>query len=157
VRGERPDVSLVCAGLLPLHHYRAAWQRRGLALPAADGAPLGDALLDAGRPVFVDPFLRGVLGAFPSYPFGVLRRVLARGAELPSAAEVAATNRDVYRGFDLDYPHPGRDDEYAAFAHQRYAGTWSDISRMLGAAGDRDAEREARDRAFQLAPADRRP
>jgi hypothetical protein len=151
-RGERPDVSLVCAGLLPLDHYRAGLARRGLVLPAYDNARLGDALLGYGRPVLVDPFLHGVLGAFPSYPFGVLRRILPRGAALPPATEIAAINRDVYRAFDLDYPRPDRDDEYAALTHLRYASTWSGIAKLLGAAGDRDAARDARELAYQLVP-----
>jgi hypothetical protein len=151
-RGERPDVALVCAGLLPLRDYRAGWAARGLALPAADGPRLGDALLATGRPVLVDPFLHGVLGAFPAWPFGVLRRVLPRGAEPPPVAEVAAINRDLYRGFDLDYPRPARDDDYAALAHLRYAATWAALAKVLDAAGDRDAAHDARDLAYQLLP-----
>ena len=152
VRGERPDVAVVCSGLLPVAAYRAEWVRRGLALPPGDGARLGDALLATGRPVLVDPFLHGVLAAFPSYPYGVLRRVVPRAAAPPSAGEVAALNRDLYRAFDLDYPRPDRDDEYAALAHHRYAATWAVIARALDGAGDRDAARDARDLAYQLLP-----
>ncbi|HEX3760286.1 MAG TPA: DUF2723 domain-containing protein [Kofleriaceae bacterium] len=151
-RGERPDVALVCAGLLPLTEYRAGWERRGLVLPGNDSARLGEALLASGRPVLVDPFLHGVLAAFPAYPFGVLRRVLPRGAALPSPADVAAINHDVYRAFDLDDPRPDRDDDYPALVHLRYASTWALIARALDAAGDRDGGRDARDLAHQLLP-----
>jgi hypothetical protein len=151
-RGERPDVALVCAGLLPLRDYRAGWAARGVALPAGDGPRLGDALLATGRPVFVDPFLHGVLDAFPAYPSGVLRRVLPRGAAPPPVGEVAAINRDLYRGFDLDYPRPARDDDYPALAHMRYAATWAALAKVLDAAGDRDAAHDARDLAHQLLP-----
>lgn len=151
-RGERPDVALVCAGMLPLRPYRELWARRGLALPSSDGARLGDALLATGRPAFVDPFLHRVLDAFPAYPFGVLRRVLPRGAAQPTVGEVAAINRDVYRGFDLDYPRPDREDGCPALAHLRYASTWAGIAKALDAAGDHDAAHEARDLAYQLLP-----
>lgn len=144
--GERPDVALVCSGLVLTRWYRAAWQARGLALPPATGAHLGDALLRTGRPVFVDSDLRGVLAAFPSYPFGVVRRVLPDGAAPPPASEVALINRDLYRAFDLDYPRPGIDDGYAALAHHRYAASWAAIARLLDAAGDRSAALDA----FQL-------
>jgi hypothetical protein len=153
VRGERPDVALVCAGLLPLPWYRAAWAARGLTMPSSSGSRLGEALLATGRPVFVDPFLGGVLAAFPSYPSGILRRVLPHTAAPPPATDVAALNRDRFHGFDLDYPRPGRDDGYATLAHQRYAGTWAAIARALDATGDHDGARDARDVARQLLPA----
>jgi hypothetical protein len=151
-RGERPDVALVCAGMLPLDPYRELWARRGLALPPGDSVRLGAALLATGRPVFVDPFLHRLLDAFPAYPFGVLRRVVPRDAAPVTAGEVAAVNRDVYRAFDLDYPRPDREDGCAALPHLRYATTWAGIAKALDAAGDRDAAREARDLAYQLLP-----
>jgi hypothetical protein len=151
-RGERPDVALVCAGMLPMRAYRDRWARRGLALPSRNDPRLGDALLATGRPVFVDPFIHVVLDAFPAYPFGVLRRVLPRGAAPPPVGEVAAINRDLYRAFDLDYPRPDRDDDYPALAHLRYASTWAGLAKVLDAAGDRDAARDARELAYQLVP-----
>jgi hypothetical protein len=151
-RGERPDVALVCAGKLPLRSYRDAWARRGIALPSRDSPRLGDALLATGRPVLVDPFIHVVLDAFPAYPLGVLRRVVARGSPPPSAGDVAAINRDAYRAFDLDYPRPDRAESLAALVHLRYAATWAGIAKALDAAGDRDAAHEALDLAYRLLP-----
>ncbi|MGH9888434.1 MAG: hypothetical protein ACREBE_23070, partial [bacterium] len=54
VLGERPDVAVVCAGLLPVRSYRAAWQARGIAMPPSSGPRLGQALLATARPVLVD-------------------------------------------------------------------------------------------------------
>ena len=151
-RGERPDVALVCAGMLPMRAYRDSWARRGLALPSRNDPRLGDALLATGRPVFVDPFIHVVLDAFPAYPFGVLRRVLPRDAGPPPVGEVVALNRDLYRAFDLDYPRPDRGDDYPALVHLRYASTWAGLARVLDAAGDREAAHDARDLAYQLLP-----
>jgi hypothetical protein len=151
-RSERLDVAVVCSGLVPTRWYRAAWAERGLALPRDSGARLGDALLRTGRPVFVDPGLRGVLAAFPSYPFGVVRRVLPHGATPPPASEVALINRDVYRAFDLGYPRPGIDDEYAALAHHRYAANWAAIASLLDASGDHQAALDAFELTRQLQP-----
>jgi hypothetical protein len=151
-RGERPDVALVCAGMLPMPAYRDAWAGRGLALRSRNDPRLGDALLATGRPVFVDPFIHVVLDAFPAYPFGVLRRVLPRDAAPPPVGEVAAINRDLYRAFDLDYPRPDRDDDYPALAHMRYAATWAGLAKVLDAAGDRDAAHDAKELAYQLLP-----
>lgn len=152
-RGARPDVAFVCSELLRRDWYRARWAGRGLALPSDPGAPLGEALLRTGRPVFVDRGLTGILAAFPSYPFGVLHRVLPRGTAPPPPHDVAELNRELYRAFDLDYPRPGRDDDFAAVAHRRYAASWAAISHLLDAAGDRDAARDALDLARQLQPA----
>jgi hypothetical protein len=151
-RGARPDVAFVCSELLRRDWYRARWAGRGLALPSDPGAPLGEALLRTGRPVFVDRGLTGLLAAFPSYPFGVLHRVLPRGSAAPPPHDVAELNRELYRAFDLDYPRPGRDDDFAAVAHRRYAASWAAIAHLLDAAGDRDAARDALDLARELQP-----
>lgn len=151
-RGERPDVALVCAGLLPARWYRTSWASRGLAMPPGTGARLGDALVGTGRPVFVDRSLGGVLAAFPSYPLGVMVRVLPRTAAVPSPSDVALMNRDLYRTFDLAYPRPGAGDGYAAIAHRRYAGNWAAIANLLAAAGDREAGRDAFALTRQLDP-----
>jgi len=152
-RGQRPDITLVCSELLRRDWYRATWSRRGLAMPADPGTPLGDALLRTGRPLFVDRGLTAILAAFPSYPFGVLYRVLPRGAAPPSAHDIATVNRDLYQSFDLDYPRPGRDDDFAAVAHRRYTAAWAAIANLLDASGDHGAARDALDLARQLQPA----
>jgi len=151
-RGERPDVALVCSELLRRDWYRDAWARRGLAMPVAPGAPLGDALVRTGRPVFVDRGLTGILAAFPSYPFGVVYRVLPRGAAPPPPREIAALNHELFRAFDLDYPPPGRDDDFAAVAHRRYTASWAAITNLLDAAGDRAAAQDAFEFARALQP-----
>jgi hypothetical protein len=153
-RGERPDVAVVCTGLLPVRSYRASWAERGVRMPPSDGPRLAEALFPTARPVFADQLLRPILTAFPGYPLGVLVRILPPGASPPPAAEVAARNRDLYRGFGLDYVYPGRDDGYATLAHHRYAAIWASIARMLDRSGDRDAARDAFALTQELAPAD---
>jgi hypothetical protein len=153
-RGERPDVAVLCAGLLPVRTYRAAWAARGLTVPPSDGPHLAQALLATGRPVVVDPALTAILAAFPSYPLGVLARVLPPGAPVPTAADVVALNRDLYRDFALAYPTPGLDDGYATIAHHRYAASWAAIAQRLDRAGDREAARDAFALTQQLRPRD---
>jgi hypothetical protein len=151
-RGERPDVAVVCAGLLPVRTYRAAWAARGLTVPPGAGPHLAQALLATGRPIVVDPTLTALLAAVPSFPFGVLARVVPPGAAMPAPAEVAAINRDLYRDFALDYPPPGLDDGYATVAHHRYAASWAAIAQRLDRAGDRDGARDAFALTQQLRP-----
>ena len=151
-RGERRDVALVCAGLLPTRWYRAAWALRALALPPGARTRLGAALLTTNRAVFVDPTLTELLTSFPSYPFGVVRRVLRPTERPPSAHEVARINRALYEAFELDYPHPSAADDYAALAHHRYAASWAAIARLLDASGDRNAARDAFEVTRQLQP-----
>lgn len=151
-RGERPDVAVVCAGLLPVRTYREAWAARGLVVPPSNGAHLAQALLATGRPVVVDPSLPAVLAAGPSFPFGVLVRLVPPGAPIPTPADVAELNRDLYRDFALDYPYPGLDDGYATVAHHRYAAAWAAIAQRLDRAGDRDGARDAFALTQQLRP-----
>ena len=152
-RGERPDVALVCSGLVLTRWYRAALASHGIEIPSATGASLGEALLHTGRPVFVDPGLTRVVAAYPNFPFGVVMRVLPPGTAPPPASAVAAINQDVYAAFDLRYPLPGVDDGYAALAHHRYAASWAAIARLLDASGDRAAARNAFENTRALQPA----
>jgi hypothetical protein len=82
----------------------------------------------------------------------VLYRLLPPGTAAPSTAEIAMTNRDLFRAFDLDYPRPHRDDDFAAVAHRRYAAAWAAIAQLLEAAGDVDGARDAIEVARQLQP-----
>ena len=71
---------------------------------------------------------------------------------MPTAADVAALNGDLYRSFELNYIIPGLDDGYATIAHHRYAASWAAIARLLDRAGDRDGARDAFDLTKQLQP-----
>lgn len=148
----RPDVGLICSPLLQRDWYRAAWLRRGLALPMLPGPALRVATLATGRPVFVE---RGLVPSFDgaSYPFGVLHRVLPRGTAPPSASDVAIANRELFSSLDLDYPRPHRDDGFAAAMHRRYAAAWAAVSELAHASGDPEGARDAYDVARSLQPA----
>jgi hypothetical protein len=152
VRGERPDVALVCSELLRRDWYRARWARRGLVMPFDPGAPLGEVLLRTGRPVFVDPGLTALRAKFPSYPFGVVYRLLPTTMAVPPPSEIAVLNRDLFRAYDLDYTQPHKDDDFAAVAHRRYTATWAAIAVLLDAAGDRDQASDAFEVARSLQP-----
>jgi len=152
VRGERPDVGLVCSELLRRPWYRASWARRGLVMPADPGAGLGEALLRTGRPVLVDRGLTGAIAAHPSYPFGLLVRVLPDGTAPPTPSDVLLLNRDLYRSFDLDYVYPVRDDDFAAVAHRRYTAAWAAVANLLDASGDRGTAADAYEVARSLQP-----
>jgi hypothetical protein len=149
-RGERSDVTMICSGLIPARWYRA----RMLGIPATTGPSLAAALLGTQRPLFVDPSLTRVLTMYPNYPFGIVMRVLPVGALVPSAGQIADINRDLYRMFDLDYPRPGHNDEYAAIVHHRYAASWAAIARRLDAEGDRAGALEAFDLTGVYMPSD---
>jgi hypothetical protein len=152
-RGERPDVVVLCAAMLPLRWYRAQLTQRAIGVEVVPGG-LSGALLSSGRAVFVDPQLTQVLAAYPHYPFGIVRRVLRTGEQPPTASEVAAIHKQLFADFDLAYPWPGPDDGYAALAHYRYAAAWSAVARLLGAAGDRAGAAEASELAARLTPAE---
>jgi hypothetical protein len=138
--------------MLPWPWYRERWARRGLVLADDLGPRLGESLLRTGRPCFVDRRQTRLLTAYPSYAFGVTRRVLPPGSAPPPPQEVAAINREIYRGFDLDYPPPRADDEYAAVAHHRYAEGWVTIANLLAAGGDRKGADDALELARALLP-----
>ena len=71
---------------------------------------------------------------------------------MPTAAEVAEINRDVYQAFDLEYAYPTLDDGYATLAHHRYAATWAAIAQLLDRSGDRAGARDAFALTEQLRP-----
>lgn len=154
--GERPDVVVVCWTITTRAWYRARLARGGVRIEPSLGGPAtvaqGEALLATGRPLLVDRAQSAILGALPSYPAGVLQRVLPRGAKPPSLGEVLELNHEIYATFDFDYPRPTRDDDFAAVAHRRYAETWRVLANALDVAGDRDAAATASELAAQLGP-----
>ena len=92
------------------------------------------------------------IAQFPSYPHGILIRVLPPGAPVPSVAEVIALNKQLYAAFVLDDPRPGPDDDYATEVHRRYAGIWDILSRGAERAGNRELADEARTIAQEARP-----
>ena len=101
-------------------------------------AHFADAVLKAGRPLFVDGYQKHVLEAFPTYPFGILFRVLPKGTAVPTIQEVFAINRDLYAKFELGYPIPPGDSGWPAHVHDRLVRTWVIIRDALRAANDPD-------------------
>ncbi len=156
VEGDRRDVSIVCWTITTRDWYRARLVRAGVRIEPSAGGPASvaqaEALLATGRPLVVDRAQTLILAALPSYPLGVLQRVLPRGAKPPSLGEVLELNRKIYASFDFDYPRPTRDDDFAAVAHRRYAETWRVLANALEAAGDHDGAASAAELAGQLAP-----
>jgi hypothetical protein len=145
VEHVRPDVTVACATLLS-----RAWYRERLGVPLATLGQREAVLAD--RPLLVDGAQRDVLSVLPSYPYGVLDRVLPRGASVPSLADVIAIDREVYARFDLDDVHPDADDDFAAVAHLRYAATWRRLAKALAGAGDPAGAAQLTELARDLAP-----
>lgn len=155
-RGERRDVAVVTWTLMTFDWYRARMSAKGVVAAAnMPGSPLQQVvgtMLATGRPVFIDRLQTEIIASFPSYPHGILIRVLPRGAEVPSAAEVIALNKQLYASFVLDDPRPGVDDDYAAEVHRRYAGIWDILARAAERANHQELAEEARTFARQLGP-----
>lgn len=157
--GRRPDVVHVDLRMMGYPWYRARTaDRLGFdPLPVGDepaSVRLARAVLAHGRPLFVqvDADQQRILGALPSYPYGVLVRVLAPGDPMPSLDTIVEDNRALYAGFDLDYPRPSADDDWPAYIHRRYADTWTVLARALEASGNPAAARDAAAVAASLAP-----
>jgi len=157
VLGVRRDVTVISWPMVKSPEYRArAAARTGLRFEAPRGGVLGEALaeqvLARGQPLFIDAYGGGIARAFPTYPLGLVFRVLPRGTPPPPPAEVYAENRALLDAQDLAYPHPLEGDEPAAEVHVFYARSWSMIAGALQAAGDGSDAEAAREIAVGLAP-----
>ncbi len=152
--GLRPDVVFVRPGAMWDPRYAARFARDGLVFdPAKDSSvTLAGRVLESGRPLFVTPWEKDVIKAYPSYRFGVLMRVLPPTAAAPSLDDIIALDRAVFEKFELDYPTPGPDDEVATIVHVHYAGVWKHIGDALTVAGRRDEAASAYEVSRQLAP-----
>jgi len=155
-RGERPDVVVALWHLVGDRPYRERLARRGIVIETnTDATPsirIAEQILASGRPLLVDRALGNVLATLPNYPYGTLFRVLPRGQARPSVDELAAINRDWFAALDLDYPRPGRDDEYPTVIHEGYAETWRIIASAFAALGRRDEAANAAALMRELGP-----
>jgi hypothetical protein len=154
---QRADVTVIAFGQLLNADYRARLHARTgvVMLAPGDKTPsvsLAEDTLARGRPMFADGAQINVLKSFPTYPYGIVFRVLPRGATSPPIEDVFAMNRALYDTFDFGYPMPDRDADYAAHMHERYAQTWRIIARALAAANQAPQAAIAADLALRLAP-----
>ncbi len=154
----RPDVDVIAWTMTTLPWYRASFAVRGLFIdPYApgEGAPslrVARQIFASGRPLFVEISLGNILQTFPSYPYGLVFRVLPPGTAKPTLDELVALNHRLFSAFDLAYPKPDTDAAYALEMHVRYARTWDILAKALAEAGRDDDARAARDIARQLGP-----
>jgi hypothetical protein len=144
----RPDVSYVHMGMISLRWYRTRMLLRGI---VPDSNLVDDEFLN-GRPVFVQPSQKVALAAFPHFRYGILAQLLPRGTALPSLDAQLDLNRELYARFRFDYTHPGPDDEWPAFVHERYARTWDALAAQFAAAGRRQEAAEAAEIAREIGP-----
>jgi hypothetical protein len=149
-RGERTDVIAFRTKAVGARWYRS---RLPFDLaPEMTEVEIAEIVLATGRPLLVNRLQKEIVASFPSYAFGPFVRILPRGAKLPSLGEVVAMNRALFEAYDLDYPVPSVDDEFAMVAHWRYAGMWRRLGNALASAGQSDAANECYAIAAQLAP-----
>ena len=149
VLGERRDVTVVMWYAVARPSTRERIEHDlGFTIPRVGTdifvAHFADAVLATGRPLFVDALQKHVLEAFPTYPYGILFRVLPKGSTLPSIREVFAINRDLYAKFQFGYPVPTPDAPWPMHVHERLARPWQIIHDALVVDGDPD------DAAFAL-------
>jgi hypothetical protein len=159
-RGERTDVSVIAWPQVPSPTYRERLARRaGIHIvPGPSGVTtveVAEQVLASERPLFIDAYNSNIAKALPTYPYGVLFRVVRRGEPLPPVEQVFAINRVLFENFDLAYEPPGLDDEYATNIHKEYARLWHILARGLAAAGRREEAAIANAFAEALAPKER--
>ncbi len=158
-RGERPDVAIISTPQLPSKVYRERIaQRTGITIvtnsEGARGVDLAAQVLASGRPLFIDQFGASIAAEFPTYPYGLVFRVVPPGQQSPSIEEVFALNKRLFEAYELDYPIPGSDAEFATELHLQYARTWRMIAKGLAAAGRAEDAVTAMAFADALAPHD---
>jgi hypothetical protein len=157
VVGLRPDVTVISWPMVKSPEYRQrVAARTGLKFEAAKGAVLSEAVADQviarGQPLFIDAYGAGIAKAFPTYPLGLVFRVLPKGTPPPTPREVYEQNRALLAKQDLAYPHPFENDQPVADLHIFYARSWSMIGDALAASGDPADAASAREIAAGLAP-----
>ena len=141
-RGERPDVATISPGRLPFSSYRQRLHERTSiriivppvspgTMPRISTVRLAELALATGRPVFIDPFQAAIAEELPTYPFGLLFRVLPRGTNPPSIREVFEINKELYARYQFGYAFPSADDQLAADFHKMYARPWRMIAKGL--------------------------
>ncbi len=157
--GVRQDVTLVAWQLTPMPWYARRLTARGVFQPEGSAPPIVrvvEYLLAHDRPVFIararDAVSETLLGELPGYQLGTLIKVLPRGTPIPPLAAVLAENKQVFERFQLGYPRPGDDDEFATAIHLRYESAWLLLGRKLEAAGLREDAAFARAVAGELGP-----
>ncbi|MGE0546701.1 MAG: DUF2723 domain-containing protein [Kofleriaceae bacterium] len=153
--GIRPDVTYVQWPMVRLPWYRERLAARGVVVKPGPRASvdLADALIASGREVFLDNTIRvGNFAGRATVPHGIVHRVLGADDKVPSLREVVEDNKRIYASFDLSYPRPGIDDEWATEVHRRYANTWFLLERALLSTGDVANAQEAADIARQVGP-----
>jgi hypothetical protein len=147
--GLRPDVVCINPKLLFYDWYRAravAGLHRALPAPAngsVDTRALAQAVLDAGRPLFLtDVFSPAIPASFTTFPIGPVIRVLPSGTAAPSIEQLEVMNLQRVKDLPLlDEPAPARD-TFAALVRADYARPFV----MLGQAPG-DPARAARNQA----------
>lgn len=156
VLGVRPDVAYIHLVGLGSRWYRERIEALGVPIGDISGPNtstlLATQILASGRPVFIASRRMGVLRDLPAYPWGIVLRVLPKGAPLPSIDEVFALNQQLYTRFDLSAPKPDQGDELAVDVFARYATTWKMIAGALSAAHRAEDASAAAELARQLAP-----
>ena len=158
-RGIRRDVVVVSWMMTTLPWYRARLAARGVTVdPYApgEGPPsvrVARQVLGQQRPLFVELSHGNILARFPSYPHGLVFRVLPEGTQVPPLDDILSLNQDLFAVFDLAYPRPVEAAAYAVTMHVRYLRTWEILAEALARAGRRDDARAASAVARDLAPA----
>ncbi|MGE0872505.1 MAG: DUF2723 domain-containing protein [Kofleriaceae bacterium] len=151
----RRDVTYVHWPMVKLPWYRERLAEHGVVIKPGPRASvdLADALIASGRPVFVDNSTRVVnFAGRATYPHGIVHRVVARDDKPPPLGEVVERNKQLFASFELGYPFPGIDDEWATEVHHRYANTWYLLERALLGARDLANAQAAADIARQVGP-----
>ncbi|MFN0253183.1 MAG: hypothetical protein ACKV2T_40290, partial [Kofleriaceae bacterium] len=153
----RRDVLVITTPQLKLDFHRERVQERSGVTIEPDlkrtmNVPLVEKLLATGRPVFIDRFQLTIVQSFPTYPYGLLFRVLPRGTRTPPTRQVYDENVALFEKFKFGYPLPGHHDEVASEVHNVYAMTWHTINVALEKEGDLERAEDAHRRAQVLAP-----
>jgi hypothetical protein len=136
VLGERTDISVVGWPSTRANVLR----RTGISIAhvvSDDMATvrLAETLLASGRPVFADERVAAMMQKLPSYPYGLVFRVLARDTTAPPIEEVFAINKALYSAFIFDYTLPHVDDGFPAETHRWYGRAWRILAGPLSAVG----------------------
>lgn len=158
--GRRGDVLFVNPSLLLLEPYRRRVERSlGASLSAVsrarnvDTAALASVVLGLGRPLYLAEAASPVITrSFPSYPDGLLVRVLPRGSAAPTLREVLGANERRFAAYRQQPAAEAPTTPWLRNARERYARPWLTLADAVRSAGRPDIAERLRVRASMYAP-----